>query len=178
MYNSSTLFFSTCYLQHPENYLNRNLIASPITEPIPDGYWTVDECYYETVPERCTLVFAKWLMFAVVVSNILKLAAMIYTVKVLDFQPCITVGDMVGSFLRRPDIHTVGITPHSNLSIRESYRYEISRVYSEEHPGLKDFIGPKAGRHEALMHQRSWEGKTQRWKSAASSRRWSVTMGL
>ncbi|KAL0261300.1 hypothetical protein SLS55_004997 [Diplodia seriata] len=76
--------------------------------------WTVagfdvEYCLSERVPEECRLNVALPLLLAVVACNLLKLAAIVAAVWVIEGDPLITIGDAVASFVKERDETTRGM---------------------------------------------------------------------
>jgi hypothetical protein len=123
-------------------------------------------------------------MIIVVVCNSIKLACFLFAVRIRGFEPLITLGDGLASFLRRADPYTKGLGTLSaadisaaqtratvrNISRRRGHSYELVRnetqTRSDPIPNLPLQLGP-------------WQSsKRLRWFSGASSFRWELAYSL
>lgn len=66
----------------------------------------VQFCLSETVPETCSLQFSLAIILVVIISNLGKTLIMAFTLFKISWQPLITVGDGIASFLVEPDMTT------------------------------------------------------------------------
>ena len=115
----------------------------------PPGYSIVDRCLAKEDLERCSVLFSRPLMIAVIICNVGKIACFVITLALLNFQPLITVGDAVASYLSRPDPNTTGLGPISCVDVREGrWRRKDGSL------GLYSSVRPNAG---------YWSGDVHRW---------------
>lgn len=75
----------------------------PAGEPAP-----VDYCLSRRVEEHCRLQFSLALLIVVIICNFTKAACMISMAYRHDAKPLVTLGDAIASFLKHPDIITLG----------------------------------------------------------------------
>ena len=76
----------------------------------PDGrhHDSVEYCLAEPFPPHCTVEVSISLLAAVIVCNCIKITCLLLTVLSPHFQPLVTIGDAISSFLREPDPVTAG----------------------------------------------------------------------
>lgn len=75
---------------------------------VDDDYGPVEHCLSERVPEACSLQFSLIILLIVIACNLCKTLVMVFMAFRLMWQPLITVGDGVASFLAEPDETTRG----------------------------------------------------------------------
>ena len=64
---------------------------------------TVEYCLATPFPPQCKVKASPPLLLAVIVCNIIKLACLIHVLCQRSFEPLVTIGDAIDSFLKRPD---------------------------------------------------------------------------
>jgi len=125
------------------------------TNPVPDGFYVVDYCLAQKTAEICAIGIAPSLMIVVIVAGAMKLATILTTVYLLDFNPLITQGDAIISFMRRPDDATVGAGPLSHTAL----------------------VKPDKASQDSRTHNLTpWKNSKRRWFAAASKKRWTIVM--
>ena len=116
--------------------------------------WTIDtnpidHCLSQKVDERCSLQFSIAIMVIVIMCNITKMIIMAYIAHKQPWEPLITVGDAIASFIVEPDLTTV----NACLASREAFREPLQWV-------------PRT---------RSWRAVRHRWMKGASETRWFIS---
>lgn len=101
MYNSTYQFQSYKY---PDP--SRDLLANADDWRPIDGGPRIKSCLSETTPEACSLQFSFVIISIIIICNIGKMLIMAYTAFKMIWQPLITVGDGIASFLVEPDTTT------------------------------------------------------------------------
>ena len=117
-------------------------------------------------------------MIVVMVCNFIKMICMAWIAWKQDSEPLVTLGDAIASFLKTPDISTVG----NCIADKESY-------------AMKRYPGPLLVRNlqgsPGTWDQRTWQtdefwgalplvwlGRRKFWFSAPSKKRWVFCNGL
>ena len=112
-----------------------------------DQIFKVDYCLAQTAMENCTVGLAPALLGVVLVCNAIKAICLFITFSRLKFQPIVTIGDAVASFLEAPDAVTTGFGPIEATDDK----WQTRRWNSSARP---------------------WGGSSRHGFSAASSQRW------
>ncbi|KAJ5302286.1 hypothetical protein N7508_007149 [Penicillium antarcticum] len=82
------------------------------------GYFTIDDksadfniqyCLAKPAKQQCSLQYSPPSMIAVIISNIVKTAILLYIWLGVTKAPILTIGDGIASFLRRNDIYSQGM---------------------------------------------------------------------
>ena len=107
---------------------------------------SIDYCLAQKVEEHCKLQFSLVIIVIVILCNLIKTICMGMTAWKRDWQPLVTLGDALASFLERPDLTTEG-----NYSVERS-RFEDNKDWSR---------APSR-----------WEKRPSRWFRTASVKRW------
>lgn len=179
-YNNSRKFLSSCLLNGW--YWTGNSNINPYRSYTDSQSWSIDHCLISNNgPEICTLLFSTPLMTTVVIANTIKLLVIIYTLYFLRFNPLVTIGDAIVSFMNRPDQVTKNISVHSEASIAHSYKVDNSRVLCDSAPReaqLDRIFSRGEGAHRQMMHQERYAEKPRRWAAAASKSRWILAIFL
>lgn len=110
---------------------------------------TVDHCLAKEGQEHCSVLFNRNLMISVIVCNIIKLSCLVATLLLSNFNPLVTVGDAISSFLAHPDPNTRGLGPVSCVDVRSGkWQRKASRAR-----GLRDSVRSTAGYWSADVHR-------------------------
>lgn len=109
---------------------------------------SVDRCLAKEESGHCSILFSRPLMISVIICNVLKIACLATTLFLSDFNPLVTVGDAIASFLARPDSNTQGLGPVSCVDVREG-----KWMRKGHFRGLRDSIRPTAGYWSADVHR-------------------------
>ena len=131
--------------------------------------WTVsgykiEYCLSQVETERCRLQFSLAILGAVIVMNLCKSVSMSWTAWKQSDMTLVTFGDAVASFLDTPDSLTKGRCLMGKVDVNKGplrWRLENQKVPNTAPPAL-NYYAPSR----------------RRWFSAASIRRWVITMGL
>ena len=76
----------------------------------PDEMFHVDYCLAQPTLEACSIGVALNILIVVLVCNAIKALCLFWTsIRVLDFEPLLTIGDAVASFLEGPDPTTANL---------------------------------------------------------------------
>jgi hypothetical protein len=130
------------------------LVSDNITNWQPFGF-PVEYCLSQPVEEMCSLKFSQAIWWTVVALNLVKIVLMGFVARhERAFQPLLTVGDAVASFMQRSDGNTAGMCLLSK----------------------RDIITKRKG--EKITSSRSFEGVVRRKFAGASKARWAVCVLL
>ena len=136
-------------------YSNRSENATTTTS----AFAKVDHCLAEAVEPRCTIELIPALLITVIICNVVKGVAFTY-LAFLQFEPLITIGQAIASFLESPDPTTAGLGAHSARDVRGHW---ISNVHGGTY-------------WSELNQDHLYKPKRQMWFSGASSTRWVLTI--
>lgn len=109
----------------------------------------VQFCLSETVPEACSLQFSFVIISIVIICNMGKTLIMTFAALKMIWQPLITVGDGIASFLVEPDKTTKNACLLKDEDLKSSSRFKFM-----------------------------WKSKKIRWFQSSSLRRWLVCNAL
>lgn len=115
--------------------------------------YTIDYCLSMETPGFCKLHYSLQLLAVVILANVLKAVAMLWTLFAHRHDLLITVGDAVSSFLDEPDLTSKGLCMISRVDVSRLGR----RIYSTPVENTKS-----AGQ--------------QRWYAATGLLNWSLTV--
>ena len=159
-----------------DNALNSTLHPNA-TWKIHENYF-VDYCLASTAKETCKLKINLTIVGFVVISNSVKLVAMILTFTTLEDDRFITIGDAVASFLDNPDPNTKGGCLAMKIDLERSF-FRPRRY----------FLGDNSGKNEpfeflrlfCLRVETAWQSVPNvevslRWYQAPSNKRWFMCM--
>ena len=111
------------------------------------------------VEPQCTLELIPALLYTVIVCNIVKAAAFAYLV-FLQFDPLITIGQAVASFLDHPDPTTEGLGAYTARDVRGKWlSTSADGTYFTE-----------------LNQDHIYKPERRRWFSGAAPSRWAWTL--
>ena len=114
----------------------------------------VQYCLAESVKPACSVGVSFPIMVIVIVCNSVKIICLLLAL-LTKFQPLVTVGDAIASFMARPDDSTYG---HCNLSARNVRD--------------GDWKPNRYGPFKAPAIPKAWKSYQYRWYSGASGQRW------
>ena len=122
-------------------------------------------------------------MVIVVICNAFKVVCFLYAVRTSGFEPLITLGDSIASFLDRPDSHTHDLGAVSAADVRAAQERavvrRIQRRRQQKYSRLEDAAEERADPVPNLPLQLgAWRGRPQRWFAGASRLRWGLTYAL
>lgn len=80
----------------------------------------IDHCLSQPAKTQCKLQFSIHLLAIVIAFNVLKCAAILFTVRALGNSPILTIGDAIASFLSDPDRATAGVGLLSQKDVLQS----------------------------------------------------------
>lgn len=83
-----------------------------ITSTLPVKY-----CLGQRVPEACQVGMLPGVLIAVLICNFIKIACLFWIARGMNFEPLVTIGDALLSFLQSPDSTTVDKGPFSTKMI-------------------------------------------------------------
>ncbi|KAH8798764.1 hypothetical protein DL96DRAFT_1539440 [Flagelloscypha sp. PMI_526] len=119
--------------------------------------FNIDHCLSQTPESQCSFNAAISLLVVVIVFNVFKIVAMVYTLSALQDKPLITIGDAVESFLVRRDSSTTGKHLLTAEKVRDG-----------------DILSTKNS--ESLEDPLRSNNMQLRWWRSASKARWSVAL--
>ena len=128
------------------------VFANPIDKSLPV---TAKYCLAQPVIPSCTVELFPGLLYTVIICNIIKAICFICLI-FTRFDPLITMGDAIASFLERPDPTTAGLGAMSARDVR----------------GKWIVAGKGTEYWEELNKDRVWKNKRYYWFSGASPLRW------
>lgn len=96
---------------------------------VPLGSVGVDQCFAEAADERCSLSLSRVLLSIVVLCNIIKLACFISASRISGFNPIVTTGDAITSFLTVEDNNTLA---RRQISLADSRTGRIRQAKSSQ----------------------------------------------
>jgi hypothetical protein len=117
--------------------------------------FNIQYCLAKPAKQQCSLQYSPPSMIAVIVSNIVKTAILLYIWLGVTKAPILTIGDGIASFLRRNDIYSQGMCLPCDGSA--TYIHPIRAIS----PSLYN----RAFRHPAV-----YRDKQRRWGSSISTR--------
>ena len=88
------------------------------------SHWTifnntlVDHCLASSITEVCKLQYSFVVLFVVLLSNSTKLFAILWTLKVIECEHFVTIGDAIASFLSNTNHNTAGACTMTKASIQ------------------------------------------------------------
>ncbi|KAI4152881.1 MAG: hypothetical protein LQ340_002647 [Diploschistes diacapsis] len=111
------------------------------------------------VPNYASVELIPGLLYAVILCNVIKGLAFAY-LTFLQFDPLITIGQAVASFLENPDPTTEGLGAHSARDVRGEW-----------------LSNPQSGTYWSELNQdHIYKSERRRWFSGASPLRWFLTL--
>ena len=126
------------------------ILDATVSPPLKAKY-----CLAQPTQPSCTVELFPALLYTVIACNVIK--AICFTCLIfLRFNPIITIGDAIASFLENPDPTTAGLGAMSARDVRGKWRV----------------AGNGAEYFEELNKDRVWRNKRCRWFSGASPLRW------
>ncbi|KAI1735316.1 hypothetical protein F4680DRAFT_461784 [Xylaria scruposa] len=140
--------------------------------PIEYGYssefdnFTVSYCLAEALPGNCKVVLSNYLLLTIIICIFLKVATCIVILWKLQHRSLVTPGDVIESFIMKPDQQTAGL---GTLDIFDCRRFdnESPSIWPEEgDPALATTIMP-----------RSWHRKNKRLTHIMPPVVWARTYG-
>ncbi|GAB7339979.1 hypothetical protein MBLNU457_6491t1 [Dothideomycetes sp. NU457] len=114
---------------------------------------TVKYCMAETSVPHCSVKANPLLLLVVMICNITKLGCLAFVLCQSKFEPLVTAGDAISSFLRCPDSTTKGIGPLSRAEVALS-------------------------RWTGTPRDACWQDKVKFWANTSGPVRWCVCVGL
>ena len=124
-----------------------------------DGVLKVKYCLAQPTQPSCTVELFPGLLYTVIACNAVKAVCFVFLI-FTKFDPFVTMGDAISSFLDRPDPTTAGLGAMSARDVRGKWRTaESGQEYWEE-----------------LNKDRLWKNKRYFWFSGASPLRWIGTL--
>lgn len=112
-------------------------------------------CLVRPAQQKCTIQLLPHILYVVLVCNVVKVICFTVLFK-LRFQPLVTLGDVIASFLERPDQFTHGAGPLSSEGSRENHK--------------------KFRWREGLRHIELWSPERSQWPKGATKSRWMGSM--
>ena len=117
---------------------------------------------WELAPDHCSIHIHVGLMAIVVVSHTVKVLCLFFIFKQTDFEPLVTLGDAINSFMRRPEPETKDCGP-----ISEDYVLHSQVLYSTRCSASLENLLQK---HRRASRRFWWFGVT--------SARWLITLSM
>ncbi|KAI0550631.1 hypothetical protein F4679DRAFT_199840 [Xylaria curta] len=130
------------------------------------GNFTVSYCLADPLPGNCKVVLSNYLLLTIIICIFLKVVTCIVILWKLQHRSLVTLGDVIESFVMKPDQQTVGL---GTLDIFDCRRFENEspRIWPEEgDPALTTTITP-----------RSWHRKNKRLTRILPAVVWARTYG-
>lgn len=115
----------------------------------------VEYCLAQKVAQVCTVSLSSPILITVILCNFVKVLCLLITLSATEFQPFITTGDAIASFLTEPDTTTVGYGPISAVEIMKIKSWDL-----------------KVRANRPLL--KHWRPVRHFWFAAASPRRWTL----
>ena len=144
----------------PNTWLQSSFLQSDVSSPFWDGFYIpvsstnellpahIESCLLEQA-DQSTIEMLPELLLTVIICNILKVIILILSMR-LNFQPMVTIGDGIASFLDDPDPTTSGLAPLSVDVFRKSRK----------------------------VSQRPWKVQDRRYFHGVARLRWILTLSL
>ena len=114
----------------------------------------VQYCLAKSVKPACSVGVSFPILVVVIVCNSIKVICLLLAL-LTKFQPLVTVGDAIASFMARPDDSTYGHCNLSALNVRDG-----------------DWKPNRYGAFKAPAIPKAWKSYQYRWRSGASAQRW------
>lgn len=121
------------------------------------GNFTVDFCLAQELPPACTVDLSCPILITVILCNLIKLSCLITSLVMPGFEPLVTTGDAISTFLTRSDLTTVGFGTVSAVDIAR-------------------FSSCQLGNRSYGQLSRPWKPVRHFWFAAATRWRWSVVL--
>ena len=145
-----------------DKYCDAQKKASEPTWTLRDN--EIDYCLVRYAPQRCALDLSVHLMITVIICNGVKLICFMCCLTLRDFEPLVTVGDAIVSFMERPDPTTEGLGCVSSRDVRRGAFYVHREAVS---------IAKKELPHQTLVIPgRHWNGQNYRYYATVGLGRW------
>lgn len=133
--------------------------TNPNGNSLISGTTHVQYCLANPAEPHCTVELIPGLLYAVILCNVIKGLAFAY-LTFLQFDPLITIGQAVASFLENPDPTTEGLGAHSARDVRGEW-----------------LSNPQSGTYWSELNQdHIYKSERRRWFSGASPLRWFLTL--
>jgi hypothetical protein len=127
-------------LDHPDQLLYRGCKEDPT---IPENYvvvdFPVDHCLVQQVQEKCTVLMSLTILSVVAACNLIKLICMLSVLRLRNFNPLVTIGDAIASFLDEED-HSTAQCGLFSVNERQAWRtgsLQQSRAYIRQRRWLE-----------------------------------------
>ena len=117
----------------------------------------VERCLAKTITPNCTIQLIPELLYTVVACNICKAIVFVYLL-FFNFEPLITIGDAIASFLDEPDPTTKGLGAISARDVQGEWSRQKSLQWLERG---QDHV---------------WHPRERRFFAGAAKSRWAITM--
>ena len=141
---------SACDSAYPNGYGEQSL-------DIPIKY-----CLAQPGNPNCKVQLGQIMLVVVIVCNAVKIGCIVITIYKSDFEPLITTGDALSSFLSDPDETTTTLGPLSAIDVRKRVHCNL------KHSSSRDIEKPLAFQYT----------KRERWFRSASFTRWGIAIIL
>lgn len=147
------------FCQDPQDVSNAADWVAPVSLAS-DGSWDcglhvnetlpVKYCLAQPVPEECRIGVIPSILIIVLICNLVKIIGLAWTIWRLNFEPLVTLGDAVASFLNHPDSTSSGF---GAMSIDDIKRWDSNSDQSSASV---------------------WKAKARTGFAAASGKRWLI----
>ncbi|KAI9726332.1 MAG: hypothetical protein M1828_001606 [Chrysothrix sp. TS-e1954] len=127
---------------------------------------TVDHCLAQRAPNACELDLSIGILVSVIVCNFIKLVCFVYLLSMKNFEPIITVGDAITSFLERPDPSTNNLALLDAFAVRHGGN-KLNRTGKGSAPSYE---------YQLIYEKSCYQTQRLRWFRAASTSRWLFTV--
>ena len=132
-----------------------------------DDETIVDYCLASSSTETCKLQYSLIIILIVVLSNGAKVFAILSTLKTIEDEHFVTLGDAVASFLKQPDRDTAGACMTTKKDVGRALKKKIE-IFTNDGPyTLRDSDGRLVKKKSSL-----------RWYQGPSRTRWIICMPL
>jgi hypothetical protein len=118
----------------------------------------VQYCLAEPFTPHCSVRINTTILVVVAICNLVKIASLLTTVFVARFEPIVTLGDAISSFMERPDSFTIAAGALSRADVNSAAEREFS--------GYDGWISTP------------YQTKVHPWGRAVGLKRWIVTIIL
>ena len=129
-----------------------------------EQFYAINHCLATEGPKTCKLGFSLPILLVVIFSNATKLVAMICTLRIVQVEHLMTLGDAIASFLQVPDKSTSGCC----LKTRTFFERNRSRLATHSSSSRLHVIQGVTTRKPVKL----------KWYQAPSKTRWSLTLIL
>ena len=141
--------------------------------------WNIQYCLSQRVEEHCLLQFSPTIMVIVIMCNLVKMTVMMWIAWRQDWEPLVTLGDAIASFLDDPDPTTKGNCLAGKNRFDDNENLRLIAPDDNEKPitAPEQIWSGGTGEEEVDTDEIDWDSRPTRW--APKRRYWfkSATVG-